>query len=374
MDWRLTSLMICAAHFLSGCAVPEPVAARGALVEEVSESRFDSYLQEMAAKEHFSGVALVMRDGKLVHAKAYGPAASNRANHVDTKFHVGSITKQFTAAAILQLVDQGVMKLDDPINIHLPRKFRSDRWQAITVHHLLSHTSGIPDYAVARDYYHLVRGFCFGDTVEGMVKEAMGKDLTFVPGSKYSYTNLGYTLLGIIIENETNNSFDDYIRENIFDPLGMKSSKFDTGAQGVAEDEAEGLRWSGELGKPVLDGIVSLPATTPDGGLITTLNDFVRWARILTDDDQTILSRASLTRMTSPHIRIGNGGPLDSMGYGLFIGDRLIGHGGLVVGFTSQFVFDRETRSLIVVFSNDATNNPQQVAFGLLTLLLTPAP
>jgi CubicO group peptidase (beta-lactamase class C family) len=76
--------------------------------------------------------------------------------------------------------------------------------------------------------------------------------------------------------------------------------------------------------------------------------------------------------MSSPQIRIGNGGPLDSMGYGLYVGDRLLGHGGRIVGFSSQFVFDRETRSVIVVFSNDASNNPQQIAFGLLTLSLTP--
>jgi CubicO group peptidase (beta-lactamase class C family) len=373
MDWRRISSMICAAYSLSGCVVLEPVTDSGALVREVSDSRLDSYLQEMAAKEHFSGAVLVMREGKLVHAKAYGPATSNRSNHVDTKFHVGSITKQFTAAAILQLAEQGVLNLDDPINTHLPRQFRSSRWQAVTVHHLLSHTSGITDYAVDRDYYRLANGFCSRDTVDGMVREAMEKDLEFVPGSRYSYTNLGYTLLGIIIENETNSSFDDYLKENIFDPLGMSSSRFATGAPGVADDEAEGLRWSDEKGKHVPDDIVALPATAPDGGLITTLNDFARWTRIYTDDNQTILSQASITRMTSPHIHIGNGGPLDSMGYGLFVGDRLIGHGGLVVGFTSQFVFDRETRTLIVVFSNDATNNPQDVTFGLFTLLLAPS-
>jgi CubicO group peptidase (beta-lactamase class C family) len=373
MDWRLTWSIICAAHFLSACSVPQPAPFRGALVGEVSDSRLDSYLQEMAAKEHFSGAALVMREGNVVHAKGYGLATGNRANQVDTAFHVGSITKQFTAAAILQLVEKGVLKLDDPINIHLPPRFRSAPWSEVTVHHLLSHTSGIADYGVARDYYHLVKGFCSRDTVEGMVKEAMGKDLAFAPGSNYSYTNLGYTLLGIIIENETSKSFDDYIKENIFDPMAMRSSKFDSGAQDVAEDAAEGLRWNGEMGKHVPDDIVLLPATAPDGGLITTLDDFVRWTRIFTAGDQTILSQASIHLMTSPHIRIGNGGPLDSMGYGLFVGDRLIGHGGLVVGFTSQFVFDRETRSLIVVFSNDATDDPQRVAFGLLTLLLTPS-
>jgi D-alanyl-D-alanine carboxypeptidase len=122
----------------------------------------------------------------------------------------------------------------------------------------------------------------------------------------------------------------------------------------------------------VPDEVVMLPVTEPDGGLITTLADFAKWSRIFSGGDQTILSQDSIDLMSSPKIAIGNGGPLDSMGYGLFVGDRLIGHGGLIVGFSSQFVFDRESRSLIAVFSNDAGGNPQQVTSGLLTLLLTP--
>jgi CubicO group peptidase (beta-lactamase class C family) len=157
----------------------------------------------MEKDEHFTGVALIVREGEIVHAKAYGAATGNRANNVDTKFHVGSITKQFTATAIMQLVEKGVVKLDGSINTYLPAQYRSPKWDVVTVHHLLSHTSGITDYAVARDYYDVVKGFCLGDTVNGMVKEAMSKDLDFVPGSKYSYTNLGYTLLGFVIENQT---------------------------------------------------------------------------------------------------------------------------------------------------------------------------
>jgi CubicO group peptidase (beta-lactamase class C family) len=205
-----------------------------------------------------------------------------------------------------------------------------------------------------------------------MVKEAMGKDLEFVPGSKYSYTNLGYTLLGLIIETQTNTSYDEYIRNNILVPMGMTSSRIHVVGQAPAENEAEGMRWSAERGRHVPDDIVSLPATAPDGGLITTLGDFAQWARIFTAGEQPILSHDSIRLMSSPQIRIGNGGPLDSMGYGLFVGDRLTGHGGLIVGFSSQFVYDRETRSLIVVFSNDVDGNPQQVVFGLLTLLLAP--
>jgi CubicO group peptidase (beta-lactamase class C family) len=121
----------------------------------------------------------------------------------------------------------------------------------------------------------------------------------------------------------------------------------------------------------VKDDIVSLPATAPDGGLVTTLGDFVKWSRIYTAGGKTILSQDSIRLMSSPAIEIGAGGPLDSMGYGLYTGDRLIGHGGRIVGFSSQFIFDRETQSLIVVFSNNVSNDPQRIASGLLTILLT---
>jgi CubicO group peptidase (beta-lactamase class C family) len=364
VNQRISLSIIFASLFHAGCSASPPV--------QVNDSRFDSYLRERVAKDHFTGVALVMREGRIVHAKGYGAATGARANHADTQFHVGSITKQFTAAAILQLVEKGVLKLDGSINEYLPPKYRSAKWNAVTVHHLLSHTSGITDYGVDRDYYRVDKGFCLGDTVDGMIKEAMAKELESVPGSKYSYTNLGYTLLGAIIENQTNTSYGEYIKANILDPMGMTSSQVHNIGHVPAENEAEGFRWSEEQGRHVPDDVVTLPVTAPDGGLITTLGDFTRWARIFTEGKQKILSQESIKLMSSPQILIGNGGPLDSMGYGLYVGDRLIGHGGLIVGFSSQFVFDRETESLIVVFSNDVSANPQLVTFGLLTLLLTP--
>ncbi len=346
----------------SGCKAAETVRV---------QHSFDSYLRQMESTEHFSGAALVMREGKILHARGYGAATGDRANGIDTKFHVASITKQFTAAAIMRLAEQGVVKLDGSINTYLPVGYRSPKWDAVTVHQLLSHTSGIPDYAVARDYYRLAKGFGLDGTVDRMLKEAMEKDLEFAPGSRYAYSNLGYTLLGSIIENQTGASYAEYVKRAILDPVGMTSSSIHVASHVPAEDEAEGLRWNDELAMRVPDDAETLPATAPDGGLITTLADFARWTRIFTAAGQTILSPGSIRLMTTPHVRIGNGGPLDSMGYGLFIGDRLVGHGGLIVGFRSQFIFDRETRSVIAVFSNDASNDAQQIAFGLLTILLT---
>jgi D-alanyl-D-alanine carboxypeptidase len=370
----LPVLIILAAPLQAGCAGPERIATRVTTVRQVSDSRFDSFLKEMEQDEHFTGVALVMRQGEIIHAKAYGAATDNRANTVDTQFHVGSITKQFTAAAIMQLLEQAVVKLDGSINTYLPAQYRSPKWDGVTLHHLLSHTSGITDYAVTRDYYDVVKGFCSGETVNAMVREAMSKDLEFVPGSKYAYSNLGYTLLGLVIEHQTHIPYDQYIEENVLAPMGMTSSKIHVVGNIPATDEAEGLRWSEERGRHVPDDIVSLPSTAPDGGLITTLGDFATWAQIFTGGKQPILSQHSINLMSTPVIHIGAGGPLDSMGYGLYVGDRLIGHGGRVVGFSSQFIFDRETQSLIVVLTNDISNNPQRIAFGLLTIVLTTHP
>lgn len=358
-----------AALLLGGCAAP-PIM-QGIEFREVSDARFDSFVAEMETRAHFTGVVLVMRDGRVLHAKGYGKANAARSNDADTKMHVGSITKQFTAAAILQLVGKGTVRLDTPINDYLPPEYRSSKWEAVTLHHLLSHTSGIPDYAVTRDYYVITDGFCSDDTVDGMVKEAGRQDLEFAPGSRYAYTNLGYTLLGIVIENRTTLPYGEYIQRHVLDPMGMTSSRIHVAGHVPAADEADGFRWNEEHARHVPDDVERLPVTAPDGGLITTLGDFAKWGRLFTGG-QSILEQRSIEAMSSPHIRIGNGGPLDSMGYGLFTGDRLLGHGGLITGFSSQFVFDRETRSLIAVFSNDAGGDPQQVTFGLLTRLLTP--
>ena len=135
------------------------------------------------------------------------------------------------------------------------------------------------------------------------------------------------------------------------------------------DNEAAGHRWDEESATHVKDDIVSLPVTAPDGGLVTTLGDFLAWSRVYTDANQSVLSQQSLDRMTRQHIQIGRGGPLDAYGYGLYVGDRLIGHAGYIVGFRSFFILDRQTDTLIAVFTNNITNDPQQITFGLLDIV-----
>ena len=194
------TLLLCAA-----CAEPEGDTALDSTtykapdIREVIDPRSEEYLQQMITEERFSGVALVMKAGTLVHAKGYGNATADTANTIETEFHVASITKQFTAVAVLQLVDNGIVNLDVAVNEYLPQRYRSSKWKNVSIHHLLSHSSGIPDYALTMDYYEVVDGFCLGDTVDGMVKESMTKDLEFDPGTKFSYSNFGFTLLGFVI-------------------------------------------------------------------------------------------------------------------------------------------------------------------------------
>ena len=270
----------------------------------------------------------------------------------------------------MQLVEAGLVDLDKSINTYLPERYRSTYWGIVTVHHVLTHSGGIPDYAVERDYYNVVDGFCLGDTVDGMIQEAMTKELEFVPGSKFAYSNIGFTLLGSIIENISGNSYEDYMEQRVLRPMGMLSSKIHVEGHTPGKNEAKGFRWSEEKAIHVPDDIVSLPVTAPDGGLITTLSDFHRWIRIYSGAQDRVLSQSSIDQITGRHIATdAKGGPIDSYGYGLATGAQHIGHSGYIVGFRSWFVLVPEQGLLIVLFTNNTYNNPRHIVSGLLSIL-----
>jgi CubicO group peptidase (beta-lactamase class C family) len=368
--WLLALPLLLSLGACAGNKTQDSSGADGPAITQVVEPRIEAFLQEMLAEEHFSGVALVTRNGKIIHANGYGIAAEDTPNNVDTAFHVASITKQFTAAAILQLAEAGILNLQDSINRFLPARYNTRAWDEVNVHHLLSHSSGIPDYAITRDYYEVVNGFCLGDTVDGMIQEAMRKELEFAPGTKWSYSNIGFTLLGQIIEEQTNTPYDRYVQEHILGPMGMGSSRIHVEGHVPAKNEATGHRWDEDKHQFVDDDVITLPATAPDGGLITTLGDFLQWIRLYAGVGQNILSPASVAAMTTRQISIEQGGPIDGYGYGIGVGERLIGHGGYIVGFRSIFYFDRQTGTLIAVFANNTHNDPVRIASGLVPIVL----
>ena len=154
--------------------------------------------------------------------------------------------------------------------------------------------------------------------------------------------------------------------------MGMRSSRIHTEGRVPVEDEAAGHRWDKENQRHVKDDVVSLPVTAPDGGMVTTLSDFLRWVPNYTGGDQSILTKASIDAITARQIAKGRDGEIDSYGYGLDVGERLIGHSGYIVGFRSRFDLARESETLVVVFTNNTSNSPERISGGLLTILFTP--
>jgi D-alanyl-D-alanine carboxypeptidase len=339
--------------------------------KEVTNPTLEAFINKMISEEHFKGIILAAVNNEIIHVKGYGLANDSIKNEINTKFHVASITKQFTAAAIMQLLEQKKINLEESINNFLPAQYRSDKWDIVTIHHLLSHTSGIEDYAVTRDYYEVEKGFCLGNTVDGMIKEAMGKKLNFPPGSQFSYSNIGYTLLGQIIENITGEAFHLYLKENVLIPQEMHSSFIHTTDYAVSSDEAIGYKWDDEQNKHVLDDIVSLPVTQPDGNLVTTLNDFLKWTNIYVESEQQILQEQSITKLMRPYISINEEDINDTRmyGYGLFISNGIISHPGYIVGFRSHFIVNPKENIRVFVFTNNVSNDPKNVSGGIYNII-----
>src|SRR5215213_11947286 len=190
-------------------------------------------IQEVLALAHkygqFNGSALVTENGKVIYKGAFGMANMEWAipNAPDTKFRLGSITKQFTAMLTLQLVEQGKLKLDGKISDYLP-DYRKDVGDKVTIHHLLTHTSGIPSYTNAPGFFENVSRNPY--KVADFVKKYASGDFEFEPGSKFSYNNSGYFLLGAIIEQVTGKPYARVLQERILDPLQMKDTGYDDDA------------------------------------------------------------------------------------------------------------------------------------------------
>lgn len=342
---------------------------------EIVDIAAETFLRHMVEAEHFSGVVMVARNGRILHKRAYGPVSEHFENRVDGRFHVASIAKQFTAAAIMQLIETGTVQLDGRINKFLPEAHRSEFWETVSVAQLLSHSSGIPDYGVTRDYYDVVDGWAFGTTIDGMIREATARPLDFEPGTQFRYCNLGYTLLGEIIEVQTGGRYADYIKQALLDPVGMENSQIHDERYTATPDDAVGLRWDEQRGCHVRDEVVSLPVTPADGGLVTTLDDFARWVTVYKLMEHPKLSNASFERM------LAQAAPADTYrwpernmrgqgfyGLGLMRSGDLVMHEGSIVGFRSFFLYSRDDDLLITVFSNNTHNDVFRIASGLFEL------
>jgi len=310
-------------------------------------AKIDELVKRFNELGQFNGSVLVAENGRVIYKKGFGYANMEWKipNDVDTKFRLGSITKQFTATVILQLVEQGKIKLDGKITDYLP-DYRKDTGDRVTIHQLLNHTSGIPSYTGQPGFFQNVSRNPF--TVSDFVKKHASGDLEFEPGTKFKYNNSGYFLLGAIIEKVTGKTYAEAVRENIFAPLGMNNSGYDTHAPLIAKRAAGYTKTAaGYVNAPYLD--MSIPYGA--GSLYSTVEDLYLWDQALFGDK--MLTAKSKELMFKP--------TLDNYGYGLDIqdvelGDKTkvatIGHSGGINGFSTNMIHFVADKHMVVVLDN----------------------
>ena len=315
----------------------------------------DRYMQAMTDLRHFTGVVVIARDGKPLFAHGYGRAnyRFQTPNTTKTKFRIGSMTKQFTATAIMLLRESGKLSLDDPIC-----KYVDDcpnAWKPITLRHLLSHTSGIPSYT---SFPQLAGWSKRGAMPDEMIAAMKAKPLDFAPGEKMAYSNSGYVLLGRVIEKVSGHTYADFVRDSIFLPLGM----FDTGYEhGLLENNASGYFWTGIKLQPAEYLDMSVPYSA--GALYSTAEDLMRWDTSLYTDK--LLPRKALDEIFTP----GKG----DAGFGWFAvtdkhGRKSLEHDGAINGFASFIARYPDTKTLILILSNLQNTNVDTIRDNLTAI------
>jgi len=240
-------------------------------------SKIDELMTTVYENGQFNGSVLVAENGKVIYNKGFGFAnmAWNIPNKSNTKHRIGSITKQFTSMLIMQLVDEGKIDLDGKLSDYLP-DYRRDTGEKITIHHLLTHTSGIPSYTG-------IRGFWSDSTrnhyqIDYMVKNFHSGDLEFEPGLKFNYNNTGYYLLAVIIEKVTGKSFEENLQERILRPLQMNNSGIDRNEE-ILKNRAAG--YTKHLTGMVNSSYIYMPNVLGAGNMYSTVEDLYLWDRAL---------------------------------------------------------------------------------------------
>ena len=298
--------------------------------------------------QQFNGSVLVAENGKVVYKKGFGSANLewNIPNEPDTKFRLGSITKQFTATLTLQLVEQGKIKLDGKVSDYLS-EYRKDTGARMTIHQLLSHTSGVPNYTAQPGFFANVSRNPF--KVDDFVKQYASGDLEFEPGTKFNYSNSGYFLLGDIIEKVTGKPYEQVLKENILDPVGMKNTGYDHYGTVLSKRASGYVRTqNGYENAAYLD--MSIPYAA--GSIYSTVEDLFLWDQALYGEK--ILSAASKELMFKPN--------LENYGYGFGIRKASLGpnkiavpvieHNGGINGFSTTIVRLVGDKRLIVLLDN----------------------
>lgn len=335
--------------------VMTPALAQKQSVTSLNET-LDGLYKTFFHEDGVGCATLIAKNGKIVYQKGFGNAnvELNVASAPNSVFRIGSITKQFTAVAILQLYEKGLLHLDDEIQKYIPDYPIQPK--KITIKNLLTHTSGIPNLTELNNLE--IKHSPYG--AEELIDLFKDKPLAFFPGDKYQYSNSNYIILGYLIEKLSVKKYAEYIKSNIFDKTGMTHSYYDNSAQ-IIRNRANG--YDLDTAYNVMNASF-LNTTFPysAGGLLMTVEDYFKWHQALWTN--TLIKKESLQEATTPFIL--NDGTATGYGYGWALGNLLgsktIEHGGFINGFSCKELYLPQEDILVVVFSNNTFLNIRGIA------------
>lgn len=324
---------------------PAPAPWRTRRDDATIEMRIDELVRGSMGSGKIPGAAVaIIQDGEPTLARGYGVANLENDVRVSdaTMFQSGSLGKQFTTAGIMALVEDGVLDLDGSVREHLPET--PETWNAITVRHLLTHASGIPDYTGERFDY--TRNYSEQD----LVRLASELELEFIAGTRWNYSNTGYVMLGVIMSRVTGAPYWEYLRERIFDPAGMPTIRVNTEAA-IVPHRARGYRPTPD-GWRHADWVAPDLNTTADGSMLLSLRDIAAWHQ--TVRSRSVLSANSWELILSPMTL--SSGARYPYGFGWFIdsvGDHpMLHHSGSWQGFTTQYSYFPDQDLGVLVLAN----------------------
>ncbi|MBI3475452.1 MAG: beta-lactamase family protein [Acidobacteria bacterium] len=325
----------------------------------------DQFVNTEMTRQHIPGVALlVSRDGKPVRSQGYG--MSNLELQVPVKpetiFQSGSVGKQFTATAVMMLVDEGKVGLEDPLTKYFPDA--PTAWQKVTVRHLLSHTAGFTDYPKSFDYRK-------DYSEHELLKIVEGIPLAYAPGTSWSYSNLGYLTLGILIHKVTGEFYGDFLQQRVFKPLDMSTTRIINEAD-IIPNRAAGYRLEkGELKNQ--EWVSPALNTTADGSLYFTIVDLAKWDAALYTEK--LLKKSTFEQMWTV-AKLSNGQPNSGhYGFAWFIGTKnghhVVEHEGQWQGFETEISRYVDDRLTVVVLTNLGSAKPDKIADRVAEMYLS---
>lgn len=317
------------------------------------------------------GVSVAIeRNGKMIYQKAFGLADLEHAtpNTTETIFEAGSVSKQFTAAAILLLATEGKLSLDDDVRKYVPELPVYDK--TITIRHLMNHTSGLKDWGsvgALSGWPRTTRVYTLDLALQIICRQ---KSLNFSPGSEYSYSNSGYTLMVVIIERISKMSLAEFTRTRLFEPAGMKNTKWRDNFREVVPHRAVAYRRN----SGVYEQEMPFEHIHGHGGLLTTTEDLIRWNHQL---DKPTIGSADMVKLREQQGMLTNGQTISYAG-GLFVtshnGFREVSHTGATAAYRAYLGWFPEKKICIALLSNDGSFNPGGIGSQIADIFLGKAP